>query len=100
MPVVIIPDQPPDQLQIWVNEQPPTSGPDGRFQVAGEPGARALAILGHKPTLRRGLALEAGKTIDLGDITADAGANSAPRHPGERVRERRRGSARTAAPRP
>lgn len=71
MPVALIPDQPPGQLQLQLHEQPPTSGPDGRFQVEGQAGTMTLVILGRKPTVKRGLSLEAGETIDLGDVTVD-----------------------------
>jgi RNA polymerase sigma-70 factor (ECF subfamily) len=71
VPVAIIPDQPPGQLQILLHEEPPTSGPDGRFQVEGPPGTMTLVILGRRPTLKRGIPLAAGKTVDVGDITVD-----------------------------
>jgi hypothetical protein len=70
--VVLIPDQPPGQMQIEIHERPPTSGPDGRFQVEGAPGIRTLAILGNTSTAKRGLSIAAGKTIDVGDLTVDA----------------------------
>ena len=57
MGVALIPDQPPGQLSIELREPPPSSGPDGRFQVQGPPGARTLVILGRKPTAKRGLSL-------------------------------------------
>ena len=69
--VALIPDQPPGQLQIEMHEQPPTSGPDGRFQVEGAPGTRTLVILGNTPTAKRGISITAGNTIDVGDVTVD-----------------------------
>jgi hypothetical protein len=69
--VVLVPDQPPGQLRIEIHEQPPTSGPDGRFQVEGPPGMRTLAILGNMPTAKRGLSVTAGRAIDVGDVTVD-----------------------------
>lgn len=70
--VVLTPDQPPGQLQIpLLHDSPPSSGPDGRFEVEGQAGKRMLVILGRKPTVKRGLALDAGKTVDLGDVTVD-----------------------------
>ena len=69
--VVLIPDQPPGQLRIEIHEQPPTSGPDGRFLVEGPPGTRTLAILGNMPTAKRGLSVTAGRAIDVGDVTVD-----------------------------
>ncbi len=69
--VVLIPDQAPGQLQIEIHALPPSSGPDGRFQVEGPPGTRTLAILGNTPTAKRGISVAAGNTIDVGDVTVD-----------------------------
>jgi hypothetical protein len=71
MTVALIPDQPPGQLQIELHELPPNSSPDGRFQVEGQAGKMTLVVLGRPPTLKTGLALEAGKTIDVGDVTVN-----------------------------
>lgn len=66
--VALIADQPANQLSIELHEQPVTTGPDGRFSVAGQPGTRTLVVLGSAPTAKRGLAVTAGKTLDLGDL--------------------------------
>jgi hypothetical protein len=71
MTVALNPDQPPDELSVLLHELPPTSGPDGRFQVEGEAGKMMLVVLGRPPVLEHGLSLEAGKTIDIGDVTVD-----------------------------
>ena len=71
MRVALIPDQPPGQLQIALHEPPPSSGPDGRFQVQGPPGTRTLVLLGHTPTAKRGVSVAAGNTVDVGDVTLD-----------------------------
>jgi hypothetical protein len=71
MTIALIPDQPPGELQIELHEAPASSGPDGRFQVEGQPGKMTLVVLGRKPTLRPGLPLAAGKTIDVGDVTVN-----------------------------
>ena len=71
MSVAINPDLPPDQLRILLQELPPTSGPDGRFRVEGEAGKMMLVVLGRPPMLKHGLSLEAGKTIDIGNVTLD-----------------------------
>jgi hypothetical protein len=71
MGVALIPDQPPGKLQIMLHEQPPSSGPDGRFEVAGPPGTRTLIILAREPTAKRGVSVAAGNTIDVGDVTID-----------------------------
>jgi hypothetical protein len=57
-----------DVLQIELHDPPAISGPDGRFSVEAQAGKRMLVVLGHTPTTRRGLALEAGKAIDVGDV--------------------------------
>ncbi|MBX3159459.1 MAG: sigma-70 family RNA polymerase sigma factor [Deltaproteobacteria bacterium] len=69
--VALLPEQPPGQLDIMLREPPPSSGPDGRFQVAGPAGTRTLVILGSKPAPKRGVAVAAGTTIDVGDVTVD-----------------------------
>ena len=71
MGVALIPDQPPGRLDISLHETPPSSGPDGRFQVAGPPGTRTLLILSREPTVKRGVSVAAGNTIDVGDMTVD-----------------------------
>ena len=69
MGIALIPDQPPGQLNISLHGPPRSTGPDGRFQVEGPPGARTLVILGRPPTAKRGLSVAAGKTLDVGDVT-------------------------------
>ncbi len=69
--VVLIPDQPPGLLKIEIHALPPSSGPDGRFQVEGPPGTRTLAILGNTTTAKRGLSVAAGKSLDVGDVTVE-----------------------------
>ncbi len=71
MSLAIIPDQPPGQLEILLHELPPSSGPDGRFQVEGQAGKMTLVVLGQPPTLKPGLLLVAGNTIDVGDVTVN-----------------------------
>jgi hypothetical protein len=71
MPVALIADQPPGQLQIDIHEQPKTSGADGRFQVEGPPGVWTLVILGRAPTAKRGVSLAAGTTVDVGDVKVE-----------------------------
>jgi RNA polymerase sigma-70 factor (ECF subfamily) len=66
--VALIPDQPPGQLHISLHEQPPTTGPDGRFQVEGPPGPRTLVVTGFPPTAKRGVPVVSGTTLDVGDV--------------------------------
>ena len=66
--VALIPDQPPGQMQIALHEQPPTTGPDGRFQVDGPPGPRTLVVMGFPPTAKRGVPVASGTTLDVGDV--------------------------------
>ena len=40
---------------------------DGR----GEPGMRTLVVLGRKPTAKRGLSVQAGNAVDIGDVTVE-----------------------------
>jgi hypothetical protein len=71
MTVALIPDQPPGQLRLELHGAPSSSGPDGRFQIEGQPGKLTLVVLGRPPALKPGLPLEAGKTIDVGDVTVN-----------------------------
>ena len=70
MSVAIIPDQPPGMFSIALSAPPPSSGPDGRFEVDGQPGKKTLVVLGSPSTVgKTGMPLEAGQTIDVGDVT-------------------------------
>jgi hypothetical protein len=60
-----------DPLHIDLRGFPPSSGPDGRFQVQGQAGKMALVVVGDPPTVKPGLLLESGNTIDVGDVTVD-----------------------------
>lgn len=71
MGVVLIDDQPPGQLHIELREQPTSSDPDGRFRVEGPPGMRTLVALGRRSTAKRGISVQANKTIDIGDVTVE-----------------------------
>ncbi len=69
--VALVQDQPAGDLHIELHGPPPSSGPDGRFQVQGPPGTRTLVILGRKLTAKRGLAVAADNTVDVGDVIVD-----------------------------
>lgn len=48
---------------------PPTSGPDGSFRLETKAGPGVLVVLIRpRPFTKKGLALEAGKTLDLGTV--------------------------------
>ncbi|HET9625070.1 MAG TPA: hypothetical protein VFP84_27065 [Kofleriaceae bacterium] len=52
--------------------QPPTAcRPDGRFSVESPAGKMMLVVPGQRPTFKPGLVLEAGKALDVGDVTVD-----------------------------
>jgi hypothetical protein len=61
-------------LQVMLHEEPSTTGSDGRFQIAGPPGTRMLVILGRDITAKHGIAVTAGNTVDVGDVTVAAPA--------------------------
>ncbi len=72
--VTLSPDQGQEPLGFVLNRAPPTSGPDGRFRVEHRAERCGLVVLNRndmftRPFERRGLALEAGKTLDLGVVT-------------------------------
>jgi len=67
--VALITQQLFEQHQVLFYSEPPSSGPDGRFRVEGQPGKMALVVLGRPPAFKPGLILEAGKTTDVGDVT-------------------------------
>jgi protocatechuate 3,4-dioxygenase beta subunit len=78
--IALIPDSGDGRLQLRVEGVAPTTASDGSFRL--EHRAERCAVLVMRPPrpfTRRGLALEAGKTLDLGTITLDApGPGSAP----------------------
>ena len=69
LPVTVIPESPDGRVEIRLEGPPPTSGPDGKFRIEHEAGPSMLVVLGgQRPTMKRGLVLEAGKTLDAGEI--------------------------------
>jgi hypothetical protein len=73
LPVAIIPDAGDGRLRVELSGPPPTSNPDGTFRLEAKAGPSALMVLtSPRPTSKRGLKLEAGKTLDVGAITVEA----------------------------
>lgn len=81
--VALVPDSGDGHLKIQLDGPPLTTGPDGTFRLEhrAEP-AILIVMRPPRPFTRRGLALTAGKTLDLGTINVDAqaaGPGSSPR---------------------
>jgi hypothetical protein len=73
VPLTIIPDSGDGRLQIQLEGPPPTSGPDGTFRLEAKAGPSMLLVMvPPRPIPKRGLNLEAGKTLDVGSITVGA----------------------------
>jgi hypothetical protein len=73
LPVVVIDDEGEGRMQIRLEGPPPTSGPDGKFRIERKAGKGVLVVMTPpSPVTRRGLVLEAGKTLDVGQVRVDA----------------------------
>jgi len=71
--VVCVPDQGPGRLQISVSAPPPRTGPDGGFRVETKAGTVVVAAMTPgAPTMKRGVVLQAGQTVDVGPLVVDA----------------------------
>ena len=69
VPVVVVPDTGDGRVSVSLDGPPPTSGPDGSFRVEHKAGAGMLVVMTPpRPVTRPGLALEAGKTLDVGEV--------------------------------
>jgi hypothetical protein len=82
--IALIPDSGDGRLQLRLEGPALTTAPDGSFRLEHRAERCALLVLRPpRPFTRPGLALEAGKTLDLGTITLDApgpgAGSSAPR---------------------
>lgn len=79
VPVTLVPDAGDGRTRISLDGPPPTSSADGTFHLESKPGPHILvALIQPRPFTRRGLVLEAGKTLDLGRITVDSGSPPKP----------------------
>ena len=68
VPLTVV-EQQGNQVSVSMSGPPPTSGPDGRFRLEHKAGPSALVVLvPPRPTVKRGLVLEAGKTLDVGEV--------------------------------
>jgi hypothetical protein len=81
--ITLVPDSGDGRLQIQIDGSPSASAPDGRFRIEHGAGSSVLVVIrSPQPFTKRGLVLEAGKTLDLGTIKIDAqntGPGSSPR---------------------
>jgi hypothetical protein len=79
LPVAVIPETTDGALRVELHGAPPTSNPDGTFRVSAPAGPSVLMILTPpRPTSKRGLELEAGKTFDAGTITVGGSRQPPP----------------------
>lgn len=70
--VMAIDDSGDGKVKISMSGMPPTTGPDGKFRIEHKAGAATLVVMTQpRPITRRGLALEAGKTLDVGAIRVE-----------------------------
>lgn len=70
--VVLIEDQGEGRTSISLDGPPPKTADDGSFRIEGPARPSALVLMTPpSPTVKRPLALEAGKTLDLGTIRAE-----------------------------
>jgi hypothetical protein len=73
LPVTIIPDHGDGQMRVELTGPPLTSNPDGSFRLEAKAGPSILLVMTPpRPTSKRGLNLEAGKTTDVGTVTVAA----------------------------
>jgi protocatechuate 3,4-dioxygenase beta subunit len=69
VPVTVIEDSGGDGVRVSMTGPPPTTGADGKFRIEHKAGRATLVVMTPpQPILRRGLVLEAGKTLDVGTI--------------------------------
>jgi hypothetical protein len=80
VPLTVV-EQTGGTVKIAIEGSPSTSGPDGRFRIEHEAGPSALIVLLPQPITKRGLVLESGRTLDVGEIRVEspAGPPGGPR---------------------
>jgi protocatechuate 3,4-dioxygenase beta subunit len=70
--ITLIADSGDERLEIRIEGVAPTTAADGSFRLEQRAGRFALVVLRSPPFIKRGLALSAGKTFDLGTVALDA----------------------------
>lgn len=71
--IAVIPDAADGHIRISLDGPPPVTNPDGTFRIEAKAGPSAVAVLTQpRPTIKRGLSLTAGQTLDVGTIKVEA----------------------------
>ena len=74
IPLTVIDDHGDGRMEISLEGPPPTTGADGKFRIEHKAGLGILVVMtSPRPVTKRGLALEAGKTLDVGAVTVASG---------------------------
>ena len=75
----IIDDAGDGHMAISLEGPPPTTGDDGGFRIESKPGKKIFVVMTQpRPFAKRGLVLEAGKTLDLGAVDYTARPTPTP----------------------
>jgi len=70
--ITIVPDTGAGGVRISIEGPPPMTNADGTFRIEAKAGPSALAVLTQpRPTIKRGLSLTAGQTLDVGTIKVE-----------------------------
>jgi hypothetical protein len=78
-PITLVPDLGDGRVQVSMEGPPPTSGSDGSFKLESKAGTSVLVVLIQpRPFTKRGLVLEAGKTLDVGTVRVESGPQKPP----------------------
>ena len=78
----IIDDKGDGHMSISLEGPPPTTGDDGSFRIESKPGKKIFVVMTQpRPFAKRGLVLEAGKTLDLGPVDYTAPPIATPPPP-------------------
>jgi protocatechuate 3,4-dioxygenase beta subunit len=77
--VTTVPDDGSPGLRIQLDTPPPQTAPDGTFRVEAKAGTViVVAMTQPRPTTKRGVVLEAGKTTDAGTLVVNVGPPTKP----------------------